>query len=123
VRMTYSAGDNRTTLRNWVDDHVKKLFWALWSPTFGRSDRTVEEFFAIQEGARTIHEKRLATLYVDTSLPRMQRQSISQDELDNILVFAESRLQIEQAKTRLHIRLWRRWTSCLPLMPKLAAKR
>jgi AbiV family abortive infection protein len=99
VRMTYSAGDNRTTLRNWVDDHVKKLFWALWSPTFGRSNRTVEEFFAIQEGARTIHEKRLATLYVDTSLPRMQRQSISQDELENILVFAESRLQIEQAKT------------------------
>ena len=98
LRLTCTAGDYGSTLRNYLDDHVKKLFWALWSPTLGHSDRPVEEFFAIQEGARRIHEKRLATLYVDTSGVGAERQSVSQDELNNILVFAESRLRMEQAK-------------------------
>jgi len=99
LQMTLTAGEKQSTLTNYLDDHVKKLFWALWSPRFGRSDRTVEEFRAIQEGARRIHEKRLATLYVDTSLPRAERQVVTEEELNNILVFGQSRLEMEKAKT------------------------
>jgi AbiV family abortive infection protein len=99
LQMTLTAGEKQSTLGSYLDDHVKKLFWALWSPRFGRSDRTVQEFRAIQEGARKIHERRLETLYVDTSIPRSDRQAVTKDELENILVFAESRLELEKVKT------------------------
>ena len=32
LQMTLTAGEKQSTLTNYLDDHVKKLFWALWSP-------------------------------------------------------------------------------------------
>jgi len=57
--------DQRTPLK-WIDDHERKLFWAIWLPQRNnlRDWRTIP---AAMEFARDIHEQRLETLYVDPS--------------------------------------------------------
>jgi AbiV family abortive infection protein len=49
---------------DWIDDHERKLFWAIWSPKLDKE----APWQGIQQAmdiARHIHETRLATLYVD----------------------------------------------------------
>jgi AbiV family abortive infection protein len=55
-------------LEKYSDDHIKKLFWALWFPSLGREQITAQQIRACQDLARKIHHKRLAGLYVDPNV-------------------------------------------------------
>ncbi len=48
----------------WIDDHERKLFWTIWLPRHEhlRDWKTIPESL---DFARTIHENRLQSLYVD----------------------------------------------------------
>jgi AbiV family abortive infection protein len=42
-----------------LDDHVFKLFWALWTPSIARGNISREEFESVRGLAKTMHEDRL----------------------------------------------------------------
>ena len=78
-------------------DHVRKLFWALWGPSFGRELITREQIEEIRGLATAIHETRLAGLYYggpDTTPPR---DAIDAAEATTVLKLARSRLELERA--------------------------
>ena len=74
-----------------VDDHERKLFWAFWGASFGRSPITQKQIDEQRGLAKTIHAKRLSSLYVDTLRPQQPGANITVSELDNIIALAEAR--------------------------------
>jgi AbiV family abortive infection protein len=81
-------------LGNHMENHVKKLFWALWSPTITSGSVTGEQIRSFQDLARKIHLNRLAAIYVDVE--KGKRCSVSNQDVDTIISLAESRLGMEQ---------------------------
>src|SRR5690606_9588358 len=47
------------------DDHEKKLFWAIWGPSFGSSKITNQQLGTQKSLAKSIHKRRMSFLYVD----------------------------------------------------------
>jgi AbiV family abortive infection protein len=88
--------DGRKTPLDWIDDHARKLFWALWSPRFDQ-ELPWEGIQKAMDLAKHIHETRLQSLYVD---PRDANPGarIDQDRLKPVLQLAEARLNIEKLK-------------------------
>jgi AbiV family abortive infection protein len=87
-------------------DHIKKLFWCFFGGSFVHEDisgKRLEEFSALAE---SIHETRLAGLYVDTaedgiSIPR---QAVTPEECNRLINLATARLGMaESEKRRTHI--------------------
>lgn len=80
------------------DDHVAKLFWVLWGPTFGREPITREQLEDYQGFAARTHEWRLAGLYVDWVDERLSipKQRISADRARTFIALAEARLGLAQ---------------------------
>jgi AbiV family abortive infection protein len=91
------AYDSDTTfIDNRLGDHIFKLFWALWTPSFGRKAPSREEFEQLRGLARQIHDDRLAALYVsaeDTDAPPIQQ--VGEERARWLLSLAEARLGIE----------------------------
>ena len=73
------------------EDHIRKLFWALWGPSFGReliSGEQIEEFRGL---AQTIHDTRKRGIYVDPEgVP--PREAVTAEEAEQLLRLAEARL-------------------------------
>ena len=95
------SGDNRA--KSWdTDDHVKKLFWALFSPLFGKELITRKLFESLQGLAKQIHERRLQGLYVDPSAEEFARpkETISNHDLDNLFDLVQSRLDTQRPFAR-----------------------
>ena len=83
------------TLLKWIDDHERKLFWAIWLP--GRESlRDWRTIPAAMDFARGIHKDRLDTLYVDPA--NLNRSTISERRAKSIIVAAEARLNMERLK-------------------------
>lgn len=89
-------GDEETkTPLKWIDDHERKLFWAIWLP--GRESlRDWRTIPAAMDFARGIHQDRLDTLYVDPA--NLSRPTISEQRAKGIIAAAEARLNIERLK-------------------------
>jgi AbiV family abortive infection protein len=81
----------------WAEDHERKLFWALFLPTF-RPTLTASDFRQLRELARNIHETRLSTLYVDPKVTQHQSIEISEAQLSSLLGLADLRLQMESGR-------------------------
>ena len=79
-----------------IEDHEKKLFWALWTPAFTAGKMGVDEFRRHQDIARHIHETRLKTLYVDPTASRIVEPT--DEALDSLMQLAESRLEMDRLK-------------------------
>jgi AbiV family abortive infection protein len=62
--IAHSVEDETVFIDNRLDDHVFKLFWALWTPSFVRGNVSKEEFEKLSGMARTTHDDRLAAMYV-----------------------------------------------------------
>lgn len=77
----------------WADDHERKLFWAIWLPRRGnlRDWKSIPESLEI---ARTIHERRLETLYVDPVNPKFS--ATDEEEAERLMSLAEARLNMER---------------------------
>ncbi len=88
-------GDD-SRLSKWMEDHERKLFWAIWLPAFGiEADwRTIPKHM---EFARGIHETRLQTLYFDPAYPDAQNE-ITEERASRLISLTESRLEMEKAK-------------------------
>lgn len=90
--------DALRSLERMREDHVKKLFWALWGPTFTTQKLTGDQIRGFQGLANTIHEIRLAGLYVDwrggsLSIPRA---AVSPERAHNLIEILEARLGLER---------------------------
>jgi AbiV family abortive infection protein len=90
------GGDEETkTPLKWIDDHERKLFWAIWLP--GRESlRDWRTIPAAMDFARGIHQDRLDTLYVDPA--NLSRPTISEQRAKSIIAAAEARLNMERLK-------------------------
>jgi AbiV family abortive infection protein len=49
-----------------LQDHVRKLFWAIWGPTIGRDVITRKQIEEIRGLAQQLHNRRMQGLYVDS---------------------------------------------------------
>jgi len=79
-----------------MDDHVRKLFWAFWGPNFGKHLMTEQELDSYKGLAQTVHWTRLNSLYTNTYSVKPAKESVTQDEADQLLSLAEARLGMEQ---------------------------
>src|ERR1700722_8035206 len=64
--VAHSAEDETVFIDNRLDDHVFKLFWALWTPSFARGKVSKDEIESLRGMVRTMHDDRLAALYVSS---------------------------------------------------------
>jgi AbiV family abortive infection protein len=80
-----------------MEDHVQKLFWALWSPSRAdwMSGRQIDEF---RELARAIHEQRKSGLYFDPAAAAPPREAVTAEETKTVIGLAEARLGMETTK-------------------------
>jgi AbiV family abortive infection protein len=74
-------------------DHVEKLFWAIWGPSFGRELITERQVNDSRAFAIEMHMRRLEALY--TSLdPEASFQGATEREADNLITLLEARLSL-----------------------------
>jgi AbiV family abortive infection protein len=86
--------DERTIVP--MDDHVKKLFWAIWWPTIGSEIPTSKQMEEHRGFASKIHALRLFGLYTDERDIVNGHQKITDDYLGGILKMVRSRLEMEK---------------------------
>jgi AbiV family abortive infection protein len=81
---------------DWIDNHQRKLFWALWSIRFDKEvpGKSIQEAMDI---AKSVHETRLATLYVDPNDPDA-RTRITIEQLQNLIRLTEAQLELQKMK-------------------------
>jgi AbiV family abortive infection protein len=82
-------------------DHVKKLFWALFGAEFTNGKLTKEKLDEIKGLATTIHANRLEGLYVDLNEDGLNvpAEAIGDAQADTLIGLAEARLGIAEAVT------------------------
>ncbi|MBI3521463.1 MAG: AbiV family abortive infection protein [Chloroflexi bacterium] len=88
--------DEGGRLRHESEDHVRKLFWAFWGPSFGREVITGDQIRSFQDLAQEVHEKRQRGLYVDPE-GSPPRDAISSGEAENVIGLAAARLGMARA--------------------------
>lgn len=78
-------------LQKWGEDHVKKIFWALWSGTFGKDLICKEQIERYTGIANLIHSKRMQGLYVSTNIPTSMnpKDLVSEEDANNLLKLVE----------------------------------
>jgi AbiV family abortive infection protein len=79
-----------------LEDHVKKLFWALWGRVFGkRPDR--KEIDSLRGLAATIHGNRLRGLYVSSEAEQFvtPKQAVGDDLLTPLMSLVDARLKMD----------------------------
>lgn len=81
-----------------ADDHIKKLFWAIWGPSFGREKITKEQIEQRKNMATGIHNRRLFSLYTELTDTQPSRDKISKEELEQLIKFARAVLELAKAK-------------------------
>lgn len=84
--------------KNWMDDHIKKLFWSLWGPSFGRELITNDQIQIYQGLARNIHETRLGSLYVDVTGDESTIVMIDEKGARNLIDLTKARLELSKAR-------------------------
>jgi AbiV family abortive infection protein len=89
------ADDEESRVSGWLEDHERKLFWALWAPSIGMGNVSVEQFRELQRVAKEIHELRLASLYVNPTDQTAQAE-VSDRNLQTLIGLAEARLNMEK---------------------------
>lgn len=86
--------DALTDKLGWLDDHVKKIFWALWSFALSKKSVNSAEIARLKDAARGIHEFRLSALYVDVA--RDKNDVVDRAMLEKLLAITEARLFSEE---------------------------
>jgi AbiV family abortive infection protein len=99
-QIAVSHGDDPTFAQNRMDDHVFKLFWALWTPSFARGKVSREELEGLRGMAKDLHETRLAAMYVspDVELGTAPLYDISDGFARWLLGLADARLGMETSR-------------------------
>lgn len=79
-----------------TDDHVKKLFWAIFSPLIEQGQFTKEYIESHRELARRIHKLRLDTLYTNPQNPLLPHDRVEEKEADSLIRLCEARIEMEK---------------------------
>jgi hypothetical protein len=98
IRASAAETETRTgAVADAMEDHVQKLFWALWSPTQADwiSGGQINEF---RELARAMHERRKSGLYFDPAAAVPPREAVTAEETQTVIGLAEARLGMETTK-------------------------
>lgn len=85
-----------------MENHIRKLYWAFWGPSFSKKVMTKKEIEDLQGLAKSIHLKRLDTLYVKSDDSSEPKNKVSQNEANEIMKLAEVRLAMEKGKKMLN---------------------
>ena len=83
-----------------LDNHVRKLFWAIWGPSMGHELITREQIDENMGLAARLHEKRLAGLYVDRSQDgdvSLPMERIPSEEAAELLRFVTACIELARA--------------------------
>lgn len=86
-----------------IDDHVKKLFWAIFTPFFEQKRLTKEDFESYRGFAKNLHGRRLESLYTDPHEPLLPQDRVEDEEAASVMKLAESRINLEKAHDIPHI--------------------
>lgn len=81
-----------------TDEHVRKLFWALWGGSMLRNTKWTKQ--SIEQNrflATTLHERRLETLYTDPKNPMAFGGRVKDGEAKTIVELTRARLEVEKA--------------------------
>lgn len=79
---------------DWIEDHERKLFWAIWFGDASLDWRTIPKRM---DTARFLHFQRLRVLYFDPTQPDAQAE-ITDEYLSACIDMADARLQSEKVK-------------------------
>jgi AbiV family abortive infection protein len=77
-----------------MDDHIKKLFWAIWGPSFTNEKFTTEQMNEIKNMATKLHNRRLDVMYTELSDTVPSSAKISNEELEIYLKMGRARLEM-----------------------------
>src|SRR5262249_2816957 len=99
TREIVRAVENESTfIDNRLDDHPFKLFFALWTPNLARGKEiTREEFERLRDLTKTMHEDRLAAMYVSPGRDSPLRD-LGEKRARDLLELAQARLAIEMSR-------------------------
>lgn len=86
-----------------IDDHVKKLFWAIFTPFLEQKRLTKADFESYRGFAKDLHGRRLESLYTDPHEPLLPQDRVEDEEADSVMKLAESRINIEKVHDIPHI--------------------
>ncbi len=81
-----------------AQDHVRKLFWALWTPTMGRERITREQIDELQGLAQQLHEDRQSGLYYSGPDAPPPREAINPDQTRHVLNLTRARLGLARSQ-------------------------
>lgn len=97
MRSVSTRGEDSSWYEKQIDDHVKKLFWALWGPNITTRRPDSKEIYSLRRLATTIHDNRLRGLYVSSNPADdfVPRDAIPNEVLGVLMKLVEARLVIE----------------------------
>lgn len=75
-----------------LDDHVRKLFFSLWGPSFGKELVTKESLETYERLATNIHERRLGAIYYSPGSSLSPRHAVTVGEAKTLVSMAEARV-------------------------------
>jgi|GEM_PF-1682575 len=90
------AGKENGSLVIAMDDHIKKIFWALWGGAFRDNKFTKEQIEQSKGLATTLHSKRLEYLYTDPNNPTDPSSRLETGEAENLIKLTRARLELEK---------------------------
>jgi AbiV family abortive infection protein len=79
-----------------LDDHIKKLFWAIWGPSFGKEKITRQSIDESRGMASQLHNKRLDVLYTDQKDTTTSASKLSDEEALMVFNFVKARLDLSK---------------------------
>lgn len=77
-----------------LDDHIKKLFWAIWGASFASEKFTKNQMDGMRDVATKLHNRRLDVMYTELDDTVPSSDKISNEELEIYLKMARSRLEM-----------------------------
>ena len=93
---SFAKDDADSWYKKQTDDHVKKLFWALWGQFLSSKRPDQKEIDQIRGTATIIHETRLRGLYVEPAAENFvaPKDAVTDEHLDPLMKLVEAKLAL-----------------------------
>jgi len=93
-----SEEDEAAYQKKFLDDHVGKIFWAFWGPTFSQQMLDQQQIEWHQNLAKKLHEKRLRGLYIEPDEKGFiaPADHVSPKDARSLIDLAKARLEMQR---------------------------
>jgi AbiV family abortive infection protein len=93
---SFAKDDTDSWYKKQTDDHVKKLFWALWGQFLSSKRPDQKDIDQIRGTATIIHETRLRGLYVEPTAENFiaPKDAVTDQHLDPLMTLVETKLAL-----------------------------